>query len=228
MVFSSRVCVPVFGLNMEAMVDEALHAPTDLVELRLDYLSDFSSLEKIAEIGKDKIATCMPSWEGGHFSGSEKERVKVLSRCLPFVDYVTIELNTSKKLRNRLIAEAKSSGVKVIVGFHDFESTPTEKEIIRILNKEKSAGADIAKIAVTAKKTEDVLTLLHTLIETKKNKEYGIPVIAISMGEEGKISRIVAPLLGSYITYVSSRKGKESAPGQLSYEEMNQILSVIE
>jgi shikimate dehydrogenase len=46
------------------------------------------------------------------------------------------------------------------------------------------------------------------------------------MGDEGKISRVAAPVLGSYLTFASSRYGAESAPGQLTAEQMFQIMEV--
>jgi 3-dehydroquinate dehydratase type I len=210
------------------MVEEAGRAPSDLVELRLDYLSDFSGLERLSKVGKEKIATCMPKWEGGLFSGAEEERIDVLRRCLAFADYATVELRTDEGLRRSLITETKKKKVKAIVAFHDFKKTPSKEKIISILNEEKSAGADIAKAAFMAADDRDVLSLMRVLVEVRDDPKFKIPVIAVSMGEAGKISRIVAPLLGSYLTYVSATKGRESAPGQLSFEEMETVLSALE
>jgi 3-dehydroquinate dehydratase type I len=40
------------------------------------------------------------------------------------------------------------------------------------------------------------------------------------MGKEGKISRIISPLVGSYLTYAALTKGKETAPGQITVSEL--------
>ena len=37
----------------------------------------------------------------------------------------------------------------------------------------------------------------------------------------------MAPLLGSYLSYASLEKGAESAPGQLTIEEMKQIQKIL-
>ena len=70
--------------------------------------------------------------------------------------------------------------------------------------------ADIAKVAYTPKKQKDVLTLLEL-----HNEINNIPLISISMGEEGVITR----LFYSAITFASAKRA--SAPGQI--EATNKI-----
>ncbi|MBN2014691.1 MAG: type I 3-dehydroquinate dehydratase [Candidatus Altiarchaeota archaeon] len=222
------ICVSLIESSVDSMVEKANLAPSEIIELRLDYLSDFSDLEALSKIGKRKIISCMPSWEGGEFTGPEDERVSILSKSLDFADFVTVELNTDPKLRDSLVEAAKKRDVGVIVAYHDFKATPPRKEIIKTLNKEVAAEADIAKVAFTAKNYREVLTLMEVLTDVKEDPSFLIPVIVVSMGHFGRISRILAPLLGSYLTYASVDKGKASAPGQLTFDELNWILGVLE
>jgi 3-dehydroquinate dehydratase type I len=221
------ICVSIIESEADTMVKEANNAPTDIVELRLDALSGFSDPSSLKKIKKKKIVACMPSWEGGSFSGSEEDRLRILSSTLLFVDYVTIELRTEKRLLDALLGEANKAKVKIIISYHDFVSTPEKEKIISILNDEKSAGADIAKVAFMAKDESDVLRLMQALVEKRDDPAFKLPIIAVSMGEAGKISRVVAPLLGAYLTYAAPSKGKESAPGQLTFDEVNRILAVV-
>jgi len=57
--------------------------------------------------------------------------------------------------------------------------------------------------------------------------DVGIPIIAVSMGEYGKISRILGPLLGSYLTFAAPAKGREAAPGQLTVEELHTVFDIL-
>ena len=82
------------------------------------------------------------------------------------------------------------------------------------MRKEKKIG-DIAKIAVMPKTMKDTLTILE--LSSKEDD-----LIAISMGELGKYTRIITPLFGSPITYATG--GKPSAPGQLEIEKTRLIL----
>lgn len=215
------ICVSITEPEIDSMVRIANSVGSDLVELRLDYLNDFSEIEKIKNIRKPKISTCMPVWEGGKFKGSEEKRIEILLSAIEFSNFVTIELRTKKSFRDRLIKKAKENGVKVIISYHDFNSTPKRKDILKILKKEKAAGADIAKIGFIPKNYADVLNTMYVLVENKLE----IPIIAVSMGKLGRISRVLAPILGSYLTYASVKKGKESAEGQLTVKELRNIFN---
>jgi len=218
------ICTPILEKEPESMIGTANSTKSDLVELRLDYLTEFSGIGKLKRIQKPVIATCMPKWEGGHFEGAEEERIGILKNALEFSSHVTIELRTEKELRDHLIREAKDKGVKVIISYHDFNSTPDKDEILSILRQEEKAGADITKAAFMPKNHTDVLNTLTAITENPT----ALSVIAISMGELGKVSRILGPVLGSYLTYASTCKEKESAPGQLTVGELKKVLEIIE
>lgn len=217
------ICVSVAEPTVDDVVRVANKAVCDVVEVRLDYLDSVEDLRRIREINKPVIATCMPVWEGGRFSGDEDKRISTLFSILPFCDYITIELKTKKKHRNKIIHEAKKRKIKVILSYHNFKKTETKKRILNTIRKQKKCGADIAKIAYKANNYKDALTVINALTENKTK----IPVIAISMGEHGKITRILAPLLGAYLTFAAPEKGKETAPGQLTADEIKKIYETL-
>ena len=221
------ICASIIEPDIDSMVNIANSIDSDIIELRLDYLSDFSGLEKLRAIRKEKIVTCMPSWEGGKFEGRERERFEILKRSMEFAEFITIELRAKKKYREDLIERAKEIGVKVIIAYHDFNSTPERKEIMRILDGERDSRADIAKVAFMANDYKDVLDLMQVLVD-KVDEGFGIPIIALSMGKLGRISRVLAPLLGSYLTFASVEKGRESAEGQLTVNELRKILKILD
>jgi len=217
------ICAPIIEPDIDAMVSSANSANSDLVELRLDYLHTFSNLEKIKNINKPKIITCMPEWEGGLFKAEEDERIDILLEALNFcssLDYVSIEFKTEKILLDKIIESAKKKKIKVIISNHNFQETPKKEEILNILELEEKAGADIAKVAFMPKNYSDVLTVLSVLVDN----DLKIPVIAISIGKLGKISRVIGLLMGSYLTFASVEKGRESAVGQMSVDEVREAL----
>lgn len=216
------ICASITEKTVDLMVKFGNKSKADLVELRLDCLKNFDGLEKLGKIKKPMIATCMPKWEGGLFNGTEKQRLRILEETLDFASYVTIELKTKPDARNRLIKKAKKKKVKVIVAYHDFRKTPPKKEILKIINEEKTLG-DIAKVAFMPRSHDDVLNLINILVEKKPQTK----IIALSMGKLGRISRLLGPLLGSYLTYASVSKEKRSAPGQLTVDELREMLSII-
>src|SRR5436190_9618152 len=76
------VCVTVTAPTMAELRrrrDEVTDA--DLVELRLDTVSDPDVAGALAGRGLPVLITCRPEWEGGHFNGSEEERKGILARA---------------------------------------------------------------------------------------------------------------------------------------------------
>ena len=227
------ICVAITESDIFGMIKAANSADSDCVELRLDYLTAFNDLDfndsdhsnDLNDLANAKtiISTCMPGWENGKFEGSETDRIDVLLSSMDFSDYISIELRTEKKLRDKLISECRKKSVKVIVSYHDFNSTPDIPWILRILHEEENAGADIAKIAFMPGNYEDVLNVMNVLVRN----DLEIPIIAMSMGELGKTSRIMGAILGSYVTFASAGKGKESAAGQLTVSEMRTVLGIL-
>jgi 3-dehydroquinate dehydratase-1 len=213
------ICASIIEPTFKGAVKLAVRTECDLVEIRFDCLKGSYDVSDLKRVNKPVIGTCMPKWEGGRFIGSEEERISTLFSILPFCDYITIELRTEKRLRDKLVKEAKKKKTKVIISYHDFKKTPKKKEIMNIIRKQEAAGADITKVAFKAKSYSDALRAMEILAEKKTTT----PIIAISMGEYGKVTRVLGPLLGSYLTYAAPKKGKESAPGQLTVNEMRKI-----
>lgn len=68
----------------------------DLIELRLDTVSDPDVAGALAGRKRPVIITCRAAWEGGSFKGSEDERRRVLEQALEQgAEYVDIEWQAS-------------------------------------------------------------------------------------------------------------------------------------
>ena len=128
-------------------------------------------------------------------------------------DYIDIELESEPGFAKPLVQLARKHKCKVIVSHHDEKKTPETKTLWKLVNNCFQKGAHIAKIACMVKTPMDNLKLLRLLEGDKK-------VVVVGMGKEGVITRITAPTLGAPFTYASWEKGRETAPGQLTYKEM--------
>ena len=71
--------------------------------------------------------------------------------------------------------------------------------------------------------SEDVLNVMLAQVKAKLS----IPIIAISMGELGRPSRIVGPMLGGYLTFAAPSNGGKAAPGQYTLGEMDKIKKLV-
>ena len=132
---------------------------------------------------------------------------------------VDVEFRT-KNLEN--IVPLVKRRVKCILSFHDLKKTPPLEEMQGIVKRQLKAGADICKVVTTAKDFEDNLAVLQLITEFSGNR-----IVAFAMGQMGQVSRILSPLVGADFTYASIEKGKESAPGQITVNELIKIYGMV-
>ena len=139
-------------------------------------------------------------------------------------DLLDVEFFMGEKLLSRVCRKAREQGVKVVASSHDFQKTPPREEMLERLKRMQEAGADLLKIAVMPGDPGDVLTLLSVSWEMK-SRYARQPLIAISMGALGAVSRISGEIFGSAMTFGTA--GQASAPGQISVEELQEVHRVI-
>ena len=159
--------------------------------------------------------------------GGEQERVALITKAVALgSEYVDLEIRTEEalvlKLKKKI--EAYQGRTRLILSYHNLERTPSLKDLRKKIDEGQKAGADIIKIVPQARQMEDNLKVLSLIPYAQKK---GLQIIAFCMGELGKISRIMAPLLGSYLSYASLTKGEESAPGQMTIGELKQIFRML-
>jgi len=194
---------------------EAQHA--DLIEVRLDYLTNHDQIADIPSCSKTPlIATNKSTEQHGKFSGTENERQKILvDAAKNGFAYVDVDLSTPNP--TELISSLHKAGAKVIVSFHDFEQTPPMAELGKILDEEVALGADICKIITTARAVKDNLATLNLVSDASKKAK----IVCFAMGDLGKQSRLVSPVLGAFFTFASLDEKRKTAKGQLTIYEMN-------
>lgn len=194
---------------------------SDYVEVRFDFLKVEQIPETLELIKKDLtriVCTLRPKKEGGKFSGSEKERIAILKLIAEYNPFLLdVEFNTM----NRDIALVKYLSLaktKLLVSWHDFKKTPSSKELEKKM-RQMSKFSHNVKIVSTARSTDDATRMLELYSKKGKNN-----LISFSMGDFGRISRILCLYLGSPYTYVSL--GKAVAPGQFSVNEIKKIINL--
>jgi 3-dehydroquinate dehydratase-1 len=214
----TKIAIPIFQENCRDVIEVAndcIEKGADVLEFRIDGLKNPNINEiksTIEEINFPMIATNRINSEGGSFKGTEEERFNILYECCDLVEYVDIELQSS----DEYIEKIHNTGVKTIVSYHDFEKTPDLNEITYIVDKEHQLG-DIAKVAFMPQNLEDTLTILAVLSHCKDT-------IAISMGDLGSYTRVMASKFDSPITFAAGTD--VTAPGQIDIETMKALLNM--
>ncbi|HFC0087394.1 TPA: type I 3-dehydroquinate dehydratase, partial [Neisseria gonorrhoeae] len=139
-------------------------------------------------------------------------------------DIIDIELFSGETAVRRAVANAQKNGIAALLCNHEFHRTPPQEEIVCRLKQMEDCGADICKIAVMPQSSEDVLTLLSATLEAKRL--VAKPVITMSMGQTGAVSRLAGQVFGSSITFGSGTQN--SAPGQIGVSALRAALDCLE
>ena len=211
------ICAVIAAGNVkDALADMKKAESADLVELRLDFIKNIDE-NKVKELMNNKnqkiIATCRPVKFGGLFRGEKKERLAVLNKAVELgADFVDVEFGS--EIAADIIKNKKSSGI--IVSHHDFNEMPSSEKLESIYSQINKLNPDFVKIVTAANSINDNF-IIFDLLKNKSN------LISFCMGQEGEISRILAPKFGSAVTYCSTAKNKESASGQITLEEMKNL-----
>ena len=194
---------------------------SEYVELRFDFLPIEKIPEVLEMVKKDLrriVCTLRPKTEGGKFAGNEKERLSILKLIAEYNPFLLdVEFKTLSKNQD-LVKYLRLSKVNLLVSWHDFKKTPSSDELSRKI-KQMSKFSKNVKIVGTAKNTKESTRMLELY---KKNKQ--IKLISFSMGDMGRISRILCLYLGSPFTYVALKKA--IAPGQFSVDDVKKIINL--
>ena len=232
-----KVIVPIVGANKNEIIDEIKAIKLnniDMVEFRADFFEEVLNLEELEKIlfyirkeFKDMpiIFTFRNKNEGGqkHISTSEYKDICEFVCKTKLIDIIDVEFLIDKIVVDEIIEYAHKNNVYVIISNHNFYKTPNKGELVNIFMNMDKTQADIVKIAVMPNSKLDIIELLSATVTVKDiiNK----PVISISMGELGAISRISGEVFGSCATFASIKKS--SAPGQMNINDINTILEII-
>ena len=232
------ICLPLVGKSTTEVLEEALALSAlrpDLLEWRVDAWAQIkNSVECVRTLQGLRrcigdiplLFTCRIETEGGLQKIAQEQRLHLYLGAIQSgdVDIVDVELCNGPEFIESIREVAQANGVKVILSYHNFSKTPSEAFISAKLVEAQDAGADIVKLAVMPKNYGDVLTLLRAT-NRARNESINGPIVSMSMGAEGAVSRLVGGLFGSDITFAVGLQA--SAPGQIPIAELRAAMAVL-
>lgn len=219
----AKICASLAAENASDLAAQAKNAfdlGADFIEARLDFIAPEHVMQAADGIDKDRaVFTLRSKNQGGRFSGTEEERVKLLRKLAekrPML--VDVELETLQANDN-LADYLELASIPTLVSWHDFEKTPPNDEIADIIT-EMRLYSNYVKVVTTAKSIEDSVRLM-SLYENS----LGLHPIIFAMGEAGVVTRVLCALYGAPYTYAALEKAV--APGQLTIAQMKQLFGSI-
>jgi 3-dehydroquinate dehydratase-1 len=228
-----KIIIPTTGSTAEQVLAQAksigADADASLIEYRIDYLDFATDAAKVGALGKQVAAaadgkplilTFRTQTEGGVKSISDKAYGDLYLSLIKdhFIDILDVEMFRDAKVVKEVVTAAHKAGIKVVMSSHDFHKTPSVAEIVTRLRKQDSMGADILKIAVMPHNPEDVVTLMDATAQIRD--KYSLkPLLTMSMGGLGAVSRLSGEVFGDDLTF--GMLGTPSAPGQIEAHQLD-------
>jgi len=233
------VCTPLVGRTTDHILAELkllLAKKPDLLEWRVDFFESIgdagSVLDMAARIRQAAgdvplLFTRRSSREGGERISLSEEQVLALYAAVcrsGSVDIVDFEMDNDPAHVRELREFSRAGGVQLMLSFHDFQATPAFELLNQRFLQAQRLGADIAKVAVMPRRLEDVLLLLSATLQS--SQQLDIPLVSMSMGTYGSLTRLMGGVFGSAMTFAIG--ASSSAPGQVPIEDLRAVLGILE
>lgn len=208
------LCVSIAKEGYHAVADGISGA--EMAEIRIEKTGlSPEDVEKIFSMHNNLIATCRAIGQ------TDEQRAKLLKAAIDGgAKWVDIEIEASYSYTHDLVNYAKKKGCKVIISYHNYDFTPDSFTLCKVVNEAMKQQADLVKVATQVNDISDNARLFCLYSQS-------VPMVALGMGELGKVTRVAALKMGAPFTFVSRTSEEATAPGQLTNDELNEILKYL-
>lgn len=232
------IITPLVGKTLAAILDEVaaiVPKKPDLLEWRIDFFEAIGDVKAVVDAalairqaagGIPVLLTRRNVSEGGMPIPIAEPAVVAMyaaacqARCVEMIDY---ELSNAPEDLKLLREVSAANGVTLIMSYHNFQMTPDAEMLDSKFAAAERLGADVAKVAVMPTNEQDVLALLAATDRARQALK--IPLISMSMGGIGSLSRIMGWVYGSAATFAVGKSS--SAPGQIAIEDLRTVLATV-
>jgi 3-dehydroquinate dehydratase-1 len=225
------ICAPLVARTPQRLIAEAKSVAAkkpDLLEWRVDFFDGIADTAAVLDTGKRirEAANGVPilftrrnATEGGEPISLTEPQVVDLYRAVCAggqVDLIDFEMSNEAAHVQQVREMSRAAGLPLVLSFHDFRATPSLAELLARFERAQQLGGDVAKIAVMPARMDDVLTLLSATLQA--SRVLSIPVVSMSMGPLGAVTRLSGWAFGSALTFAVGEGS--SAPGQMPIEDV--------
>lgn len=230
-----KILIPVMANDLSNAA--AAGAAGDVVELRLDALPmlDIPEVKNAlhavrAAIGDavPLLATIRTKKEGGLADITDAQYGSLCAAICGsgLADLLDVEASTAPEVKKAVQQCAAQAGVKTVFSRHNFQQTPPVETMVQTLTDMVRQGADVAKLAVMPQTPADTARLLEATAQAAQATANAAPLITMSMGQMGVVSRICGAAFGSCAGFATA--GVSSAPGQPTAAALHTALDALD
>ena len=232
------ICSPLVGRTRERVLDETANVAAkkpDVIEWRVDYFEGIADTKVVVEVAgamrkaigdTPLIFTRRSTKEGGEpiaIGDAEVVRLYDVVGGAGHVDFLDFEMGNDPAQVREVRERSRAHGTRLILSYHNFGYTPGVELLVERFLEAERLGADVAKVAAMPRDRMDVLTLLAATAQADAKAK--IPLISMSMGPLGAVTRMIGGVFGSSLSFAVGEGS--SAPGQIPIADLNTVYDVI-
>lgn len=202
----------------------------DIIEWRIDYIESLNfqsvlstAIELRMQTSKPLLGTLRTKQEGGNADIDDEAYHALVGDIAGSKLMDAIDVEFSRGRSNELIDIAHDNNTPVILSYHNFDETPSKKELLELFSAMNETKADVIKMAVMPRTPDDVLRLMQCTLQMREHSDK--PLITMAMGALGGVTRVAGSLFGSCATFAAAQNA--SAPGQLPVDTVRSMLDAL-
>jgi 3-dehydroquinate dehydratase I len=229
---------PLVGRTRERLLAEAanvIRQKPDIIEWRVDFFDGIGDTDAVIEtaralrgiVGKRPIIFTRRAEGGGGepIALGDEKVVELYERVAAtrLVDFIDFEMTNAPEHLRRVRECARRHEVRLILSYHNLSYTPGYDYLVDRFLEAERLGADVAMVQVMPRDRADVLRLLAATAEADDKAR--IPLISMSVGPLGSVSRMVGGLFGSWLSFAVGESA--SAPGQIPIGDLVTVFDIL-
>jgi 3-dehydroquinate dehydratase-1 len=197
---------------------EASRIPSELKSFRAECLSRFGrTLETIFTI---RLVRDGGAWPDASAADREKIWLSLgLNADDAPCEWIDLEVEILPSVSSAMRAVIDAGRVKLLASHHNLQASYSPSRLKSLGSELVATGSDGVKLAVTCRTRAEVEELLAFARDIAAMND---DACVLSMGRPGRVSRVLAPLLGCPLTY-GYLSGRAVASGQLSVRQLREF-----
>lgn len=205
------ICISIAQESRRLALVDMLNAAgqCDLLSVRLDRFEKAPDLaELLAVKRKPVMLVCRRPQDGGHWRGTEAERLALLRQCVLKADYVEIELDVADEVR-------PFPPAKRVIAHTSLDGTP--RDIAATYAEALTKKPDVIRLVTRADTPEEAWPLVQILAKP------AVPTVVTCLGDSEVMLILLGKKMGAPWVYAALEKGLETYPGQPTIRDLQEI-----
>lgn len=222
-----KYCLPIIKTG-QAEVLTAIHdnlADYSYFEVWLDYIHnlDEAFINHLIAMCGDKLLLLFRRKNLEPIKMDLAKRLHILNMLINTSSMIDLDVTTQVDELDYICEHDLS--LKIILSYHNYEHTPDSVQLTEIIATMKGYHPHMYKLSTLCDSQEDALRLLQLLLRLKGQN---LRAIISGMGEQGAMVKVFGALWGNEMTFAPVTASEQSAPGQLTRQQLEIIFKELE